>query len=261
MLRGSGCRCGGPRRTGRGSGPAAGPVKFRVSWRCRIACRLTGRCARYCRRSRPGRPARRLGRARPPAAGCPAGGPRRTGCRGGVGGGPAGQRGGLVVRARLPQAVQQAGHAPRIVEGHVFRVLVIQPASRHHAHPQRLPGQPHRPQVIDAKYDHSPLIPPRHRVATTHTARSFQLDNRNIDRRNADPSSATYPTSKLTGTSETASSSARLAAMALTRTSSGMAPRQTGNDTQSRSEHPQDHPQSRPEHRNLGAESTSFAPP
>jgi hypothetical protein len=49
--------------------------------------------------------------------------------------------------------------------------------------------------------------------------------------------------------------------MALTRTSSGMAPRQTGNDTQSRSEHPQDHPQSRPEHRNLGAESTSFAPP
>jgi hypothetical protein len=33
------------------------------------------------------------------------------------------------------------------------------------------------------------------------------------------------------------------------------APRQTGNDTQSRSEHPQDHPQSKPEHRNLGAES------
>jgi hypothetical protein len=72
----------------------------------------------------------------------------------------------------------------------------------------------------------------------------------------ADPSSATYPTSKLPGTSDTASSSARPAARALTRTSSGTAPRQTGNDTQSRSEHPQDHPQSKPEHRNLGAERT-----
>ena len=30
-----------------------------------------------------------------------------------------------------------------------------------------------------------------------------------------------------------------------------------GNDTQSRSEHPQDHPQSKPEHRNLGAERTA----
>jgi hypothetical protein len=30
------------------------------------------------------------------------------------------------------------------------------------------------------------------------------------------------------------------------------------NDTQSGSEHPQDHPQSKPEHRNLGAERTSF---
>ena len=31
----------------------------------------------------------------------------------------AGQRGGLLVRARLPQAVQQAGHAARVVEGGV----------------------------------------------------------------------------------------------------------------------------------------------
>src|SRR5215468_11106068 len=74
----------------------------------------------------------------------------------------------------------------------------------------------------------------------------------------ADPSSATYPTSKLPGTSDKASSSARPAARALTRSSSGTAPRQTGNDAQSRSEHPQDHPQSRPEHRNLGAERTKY---
>ena len=39
---------------------------------------------------------------------------------GGVGGGVAGQqRGGLLVRARLPQAVQQNGHAVRVVEGGV----------------------------------------------------------------------------------------------------------------------------------------------
>jgi hypothetical protein len=36
-----------------------------------------------------------------------------------VGGGPVGQRGGLLVRARLLQAVQQAGHAGRVVEGGV----------------------------------------------------------------------------------------------------------------------------------------------
>ena len=36
-----------------------------------------------------------------------------------MGGGPAGQRGGLLVRARLPQAVQQAGHGVRVVEGGV----------------------------------------------------------------------------------------------------------------------------------------------
>jgi hypothetical protein len=37
-----------------------------------------------------------------------------------VGGGVTGQqRGGLVVRARLPQAVEQAGHAVRVVEGGV----------------------------------------------------------------------------------------------------------------------------------------------
>ena len=45
-----------------------------------------------------------------------------TPCRvveGGVGGGPGGQRGGLLVCARLPQAVQQAGHAVRVVEGGV----------------------------------------------------------------------------------------------------------------------------------------------
>ena len=64
-------------------------------------------------------PARRPARARPPPAGCPAGWPRRQGGRGGVGGGPAGQRGGLLVRARLPQAVQQAGHGARVVEGDV----------------------------------------------------------------------------------------------------------------------------------------------
>ena len=34
-----------------------------------------------------------------------------------MGGGPAGQRRGLLVRARVPQAVQQAGHAARAVEG------------------------------------------------------------------------------------------------------------------------------------------------
>jgi hypothetical protein len=39
---------------------------------------------------------------------------------GGVGGGLTGQqRGGLLLRARLPQAVQQHGHAARIVEGDV----------------------------------------------------------------------------------------------------------------------------------------------
>ena len=38
---------------------------------------------------------------------------------GGVGGGPAGQRGGLLVRARLPQAVQQPGHTIQVVEGGV----------------------------------------------------------------------------------------------------------------------------------------------
>ena len=36
-----------------------------------------------------------------------------------MGGGPGGQRGGLLVRARLPQAVQQLGHANRVVEGGV----------------------------------------------------------------------------------------------------------------------------------------------
>ena len=39
---------------------------------------------------------------------------------GGVGGGITGQqRGGLLLRARLPQAVQQLGHARRVVEGGV----------------------------------------------------------------------------------------------------------------------------------------------
>jgi len=36
---------------------------------------------------------------------------------GDVGGGPAGQRGGLLAQARLLQAVQQAGHAARVVAG------------------------------------------------------------------------------------------------------------------------------------------------
>ena len=44
--------------------------------------------------------------------------------------------------------------------------------------------------------------------------------------------------------------------MARTWKATSPAPRQTGNDTQSRSEHPQDHPQSKPEHRNPGAERT-----
>ena len=39
--------------------------------------------------------------------------------QGGVRGGPGGQRGGLLVRARPPQAVQQAGHGGRVVEGGV----------------------------------------------------------------------------------------------------------------------------------------------
>ena len=39
---------------------------------------------------------------------------------GGVGGGITSQQlGGLLLRARLPQAVQQAGHGARVVEGHV----------------------------------------------------------------------------------------------------------------------------------------------
>ena len=38
---------------------------------------------------------------------------------GDVGGGASGQRGGLLLRARLPQPVQQPGHAARVVEGHV----------------------------------------------------------------------------------------------------------------------------------------------
>ena len=38
---------------------------------------------------------------------------------GGVGGSPVGQRGGLLVRARLPQAVQQSGHDVRVVDGGV----------------------------------------------------------------------------------------------------------------------------------------------
>ena len=38
---------------------------------------------------------------------------------GGVGGGPGGQRGGLLVRAGLPQAAQQAGHGARVVGGGV----------------------------------------------------------------------------------------------------------------------------------------------
>ena len=47
----------------------------------------------------------------------PAGGPRVRVVECGVGGGIAGQqRGGLLVRLRLPQAAQQAGHAARVVE-------------------------------------------------------------------------------------------------------------------------------------------------
>ena len=38
---------------------------------------------------------------------------------GGVGGGPGGQRGGLLVRVRAPHAVQQPGYAVRVVEGDV----------------------------------------------------------------------------------------------------------------------------------------------
>jgi len=38
--------------------------------------------------------------------------PEHAGCRQ-----PIGQRGGLVLRARLPQPVQQQGHAVRVVEG------------------------------------------------------------------------------------------------------------------------------------------------
>jgi hypothetical protein len=36
-----------------------------------------------------------------------------------VGGGALGQRGGLLLRARLPQAGQQLGHSVRVVEGGV----------------------------------------------------------------------------------------------------------------------------------------------
>ena len=38
---------------------------------------------------------------------------------GGVGGGPVGQRSDLLVRACLPQAVQQVGHGVRVVYGDV----------------------------------------------------------------------------------------------------------------------------------------------
>ena len=56
--------------------------------------------------------ARRPARARPPPAGCPAARPRRRVVEGGVGGGAVSQRGDLLVRARLPQAVQQPATAP-----------------------------------------------------------------------------------------------------------------------------------------------------
>ena len=60
-----------------------------------------------------------LVRARPPQAVQQPGHGVRV-IEGGVGGGIAGQqRGGLLVRARLPQAVQQAGHGVRVVEGGV----------------------------------------------------------------------------------------------------------------------------------------------
>jgi len=56
-------------------------------------------------------------RARLPQAGQQAGHAGRV-VEGGVGGGVTGQqRGGLLLRARLPQAVQQKGHAGRVVEG------------------------------------------------------------------------------------------------------------------------------------------------
>ncbi len=109
------------------------------------------------RERRRARPARRPAPARPPPAGCPAAWPRRPGRRGrrgrqdhgrssaatcsccarlpqavqqpghaarvvegDVGGRITGQqRGDLLVRARLPQAVQQPGHAARVVEGDV----------------------------------------------------------------------------------------------------------------------------------------------
>ena len=54
-----------------------------------------------------------------------------------MGGGPVGQRGDLLLRARLPQAVQQEGHGVRVVEGGVGGGrrgqrgdLLLAPASR-----------------------------------------------------------------------------------------------------------------------------------
>ena len=57
-----------------------------------------------------------LVRARLPQAAQQAGHGARV-VEGDVGGGAVGQRGGLVLRARLPQAVQQPGHGVRVVEG------------------------------------------------------------------------------------------------------------------------------------------------
>ena len=74
------------------------------------------------RRGRPGRgpAARRPARARPPPQAVQQHGHAGRVVEGGVRGGIAGrQRGGLLVRARPPQAVQQHGHAARVAEGGV----------------------------------------------------------------------------------------------------------------------------------------------
>ena len=113
-----GCRGGRGRRPGAASAAACScaPASRRLSSRLATAPGLS----RGAWAAGRGPAARRPARARPPAAGCPAGWPRRPGCRGGRGRRVTGQqRGGLLVRARRPQAVQQAGHAVRVVEGGV----------------------------------------------------------------------------------------------------------------------------------------------
>ena len=87
-------------------------LRARLPQRCPAAWpRRPGRRGRRGRRDH-GAAARRPAPARPPPAACPAAGHGGRVVEGDVGGGALGQRGGLLLRARLPQAVQQPATAP-----------------------------------------------------------------------------------------------------------------------------------------------------